>query len=65
LVKIEGVKFMSEAKIVVAIKKFIELYAWDKSLIRPNTITRQIASGPSHANTAIEDFLNGSRSRKT
>jgi hypothetical protein len=56
---------MVDAKIVLALKKFIADYAWDKSLIRPPTTPNLNASGPYHANTAIEDFLNGSRPRKT
>jgi hypothetical protein len=53
---------MAESKILRALEEFKAMYAWDKSLIVPvdNSPTVRPPSDEVHANTSIEDFLNGS-----
>ena len=53
---------MDEPKIVIAIKKFLADYAWDKSLIAQST-TSIPPRRPDyvHENNAIEEFLNGGK----
>lgn len=50
---------MSESKIVLALEKFKVDYAWDLSLINPDTIPSNTnLHGPdTHSATYLEDFI--------
>ena len=49
---------MEESKIVIAIKKFLADYAWDKSLMAPRCNASKISTSVTeHSNTALEDFV--------
>ena len=54
---------MAESKIILALIKFKEDYAWDKSLIVSDPIISLQAVQPPPPDTSIEDFLNGQRTR--
>lgn len=61
-----GSKFMSESKIVIAMKEFIEDYAWDKSLINSDSSQDRIhAAAPDyvHSNTYLDEFLESYRQK--
>lgn len=48
---------MSDSKIILAIRKYQLDYAWDKSLIKPNTTSTTVQSPDKHSATYLEDFI--------